>query len=285
MIPCDLCGAGPPRPILESSGLDGPLVRCSSCGLFYAGARTKGLAFGSDSPEIVTERVRHANAGFQNLRLEEEHRLALLNARSRLRIIRQYKPGGRLLEVGCARGDFLSVARADFDVTGVEPNPELARDAVRFAEIHAGVVETLPAAEFDAAVSFHVIEHVDSPSRFIHAMTQRVKTGGLVVVETPNIDSLPFKILRSRWRQFIPEHYYFFDPGTIRLLMESNGLKVEAILNVGKAASVELILNRLSRYSRLFRPVDSAMRAAGLAGLTIQVNPRDIMLAIATKTS
>ena len=211
MIPCDLCGSDKAQLVLESTNLDGPLVKCSSCGLYYVGSRRSGLTFGADTAENVVNRVRQANVGFQNLRLEEEHRLALLNARWRLDLIREYKPSGRLLEVGCARGDFL-VAKQTFDVFGVEPNPELAASVEKVAPVHAGVIETLTADNFDVAASFHVIEHVDSPRRFLQAMVNRVKPRGLVVLETPNIRSIPFNLLKSRWRQFIPEHYFFFDP-------------------------------------------------------------------------
>jgi 2-polyprenyl-3-methyl-5-hydroxy-6-metoxy-1,4-benzoquinol methylase len=228
-------------------------------------------------------RVRQANVGFQNLRLEEEHRLALLNARCRLELIREYCASGRLLEVGCARGDFLSVAKEAFDVYGVEPNPELAAAAERVAPIHAGVIETLAVDGFDVAASFHVIEHVDSPRRFLQAMVSRVKSGGLVVLETPNIRSLPFNLFKSRWRQFIPEHYFFFDPVTVTRLMETAGLKVERIQSVGKYASVELILNRLSRYAGLARPADSVARSLGLSRLTFRINPTDIMLIVAKR--
>ena len=70
----------------------------------------------------------------------------------------------------------------------------------------------------------------------------------LLVIETPNIDSLPFKVLKSRWRQFIPEHYFFFNPKTMSRLMRDQGLDVQRIANIGKYASLSFILNRLSRY-------------------------------------
>src|SRR5580693_9263391 len=104
MIPCDLCGAPDPRIVLESRNLDGPLVECRQCGLRYVGSRRSQLTFGSEPPEVTAERVRLANMQFRHLRLEEEHRLALLNARWRLNLIRKFCPSGRLLEVGCARG-------------------------------------------------------------------------------------------------------------------------------------------------------------------------------------
>jgi SAM-dependent methyltransferase len=127
--------------------------------------------------------------------------------------------------------------------------------------------------------SFHVIEHVDSPRSFIAAAAEKLKPGGLLVIETPNIDSLPFKILKSRWRQFIPEHYYFFTPKTISRLLSDQGLRVQSHTTIGKYASADLIVNRLSRY------MPWLPNANGLSKRTFRINPRDIMLVFATKGS
>jgi 2-polyprenyl-3-methyl-5-hydroxy-6-metoxy-1,4-benzoquinol methylase len=123
-----------------------------------------------------------------------------------------------------------------------------------------------------------VIEHVDSPRSFIAAGVERLKRGGLLVIETPNIDSLPFKLLKSRWRQFIPEHYFFFNPVTISRLLSEHGLRIENVRNIGKYASMELILNRLGRYLPWLPGVN------GFSRFTFRMNPMDIMLVLATKT-
>jgi 2-polyprenyl-3-methyl-5-hydroxy-6-metoxy-1,4-benzoquinol methylase len=237
------------------------------------------LTFGAERPEDTEAKVRAANAGFRHLRLEEERRLALLNARWRLELIRKLRPAGKLLEVGCARGDFLSVAREAFDARGVEPNPNLAESAGRIAPVHRDVIERTPWSGFDVISSFHVIEHVDSPRSFIQAAAERLKPGGLLVIETPNIDSFPFRILKARWRQFIPEHYYFFSPSTLTKLLTGHGLKVDRIVSIGKHASLDLITNRLSRYAPWLPQIN------GLSRMTFRVNPMDIMIAFATRRS
>src|SRR4030095_7690141 len=177
-----------------------------------------------------------------------ERRLARLNAKARLDLIRQHRPSGKLIEVGCARGDFLSAAREYFSVVGVEPNEDLAKDAATVAPVYRGLIENYPDSGFDVAASFHVIQHTDSPRRFLEAVVEKVRPCGLVVIETPNIHSLPYRVLKTRWRQFIPEHYFFFDERTMRTLMEDVGLKLERVRRIGKYASPALILNRLGRY-------------------------------------
>jgi len=283
MIPCDLCGASDPDRVLESPGLDGPLVRCRSCGLYYVGERHSNLAFGSDSASETTERIREANRDFANLSLDEERRLARLNARTRLDLIRRYRSKGTLIEVGCARGDFLHAARDHFNVVGIEPNEELAKDAATVAPVYRGLVEDFSESGFDVAVSFHVIEHTDSPRRFLEAITARVCPGGIVVIETPNIHSIPFRLLGSRWRQFIPEHYFFFDEKTMAKLMEDAGLKVERIQRIGKFASPALILNRLARYFRPLRYAETLAGRLNLQRVVMRVDPLDIMIAVGAK--
>ena len=283
MIPCDLCGSADPQRILESPRLDGPLVRCRKCGLYYVGERRSELVFGSGTSAEVVERVRDANRGMRNLPLDEEHRLAELNAKARLQMIRQYRPSGKLLEVGCARGDFLRIAREYFTSFGVEPNPELAEEAIKIAPVHQGLIETEPGSYYDVAASFHVIEHTPSPKNFLAAIAQRLRPRGLIVLETPDIDSMPFRILKSRWRQFIPEHYYFFDESTMTKLLQDGGFKVEKISRVGKYASGALMLNRLSRYFSPLQHLEGAATRLHLSRLTFEMNPYDIMIAIATK--
>ena len=279
-IPCELCRAEEPRFVFEPSGLDGPLVQCANCGFRYVGERRACLAFGKESAEVTTAKVRAANAPFRYLRLEEERRLAMLNAKWRLELIRNIKPSGRLLEIGCARGDFLRVAREWFDACGVEPNPELAAASRQVAPVHQDIIERTPWSDFDVIASFHVIEHVDSPRSFVRAAAQKLNRGGLLVLETPNIDSLPYKVLRAQWRQFIPEHYFFFDPKTIARLLSDFGLKPERVMSIGKYASVNLIVDRLSRYLPW---IPRANRINGLSHLTFRVNPLDIMLVFARK--
>jgi 2-polyprenyl-3-methyl-5-hydroxy-6-metoxy-1,4-benzoquinol methylase len=283
MIPCDLCGSPDPTRILESPRLDGPLVRCRQCGLYYVGQRRTNLAFGHDTASVTIERIRDANRDLVGIDLDEERRLAGLNAKTRLDLIRQYVPSGKLLEVGCARGDFLRVAKEHFTVVGVEPNEELANDAVAFAPVDRGVIETHPYGDYDVAASFHVIEHTDSPRRFLEAIAARVRPEGIVVIETPNIHSLPFRLLKSRWRQFIPEHYFFFDETTMARLMSEAGLKVERIARIGKFASPALVLNRLARYIRPLRYAEALATRLKLQRLVIPLDPLDIMIAIGSK--
>jgi SAM-dependent methyltransferase len=275
---CDLCGSRAALPVLTAPGLDGPLVRCGSCGLCYIPSPGVPPPFAAPKAEARDRLVRDTIRRYPNLARAEEERLNLLNARWRLDLIRRHRDGGRLLEVGCGRGDFLKAASESFEVWGVEPDPNLAGAASSRARVFNGFVGDAPWTDFDIAASFHVIEHVPSPSRFLEGIAGRLRPGGLLVVETPDIGSWPFRIRQSRWRQFIPGHHFFFDRTTLPRLLEKCGFRLDRLSRVGKYASPALILNRASRR------IPGLRRASErISSVAFPVNPGDIMLAIATK--
>jgi len=84
-------------------------------------------------------------------------------------------------------------------------------------------------------------------------------------------------MFKSRWRQFIPEHYFFFDPKTISRLLTDHALRTESITSIGKYASLDFIVNRLGRYMPWLPNVN------GFSSVTFRMNPMDIMLVFATK--
>jgi len=87
-------------------------------------------------------------------------------------LLPSFKEGGRLLEIGCGGGRFLSIMQLlGWQVCGVEPDPvaaAMASDLVG-CEVHVGTIEDAPfdAEQFDAIVSSHVIEHAYGPRSFV----------------------------------------------------------------------------------------------------------------------
>jgi SAM-dependent methyltransferase len=241
-------------------------------------ARSVVPAWAAPSAEETTRIVGETIRRFPNLPRREEERLNSLNARWRLDLIRRYRDSGRLLEVGCGRGDFLKLARSRFEVWGVEPDPALAAVASLEAPVFTGLLGELPWSEFDVAASFHVLEHVPSPSLFLESLAGRLKPGGLLVIETPDIGAWPYRVLGPHWRQFIPGHHFFFDRKTLTRLLSKCGFSLRSLSSVGKYASPALVLNRLSRRMPLLRRFGEHTST-----LAFPINPGDIMLAIAVR--
>jgi 2-polyprenyl-3-methyl-5-hydroxy-6-metoxy-1,4-benzoquinol methylase len=285
--PCDLCGAPHPALLLHSPRLDGPLVRCRRCGLVYVGRRSQDFTFvaaDAGRTEALADRV--ADLGIVRVDVEEAERPWRLAAeRERLDALLGHVAGGRLLDVGCSLGSFLEVASARFSAVGVEPDPGTSAQArATGLEVVTGAIDdvTAPRGGFDALTMFHVIEHLDSPARALAAARELVRPGGVVMIETPTVDCVWFRVAPGRWRQLIPDHYFFFSRATLVALLERCGFDPVAYAKVGRQVSLRFLADRLRRSGvPLASGVSTVMRASGLEDRTVRINPGDIMQVVA----
>jgi SAM-dependent methyltransferase len=56
------------------------------------------------------------------------------------------------------------------------------------------IAQYLGIASFDLVVAMEVIEHVESPMRFLPTIAQLLAPGGVAIVTTPNVDSQPARL-------------------------------------------------------------------------------------------
>jgi SAM-dependent methyltransferase len=304
--PCDLCGATESDLVLMTPRLDGPLVRCRDCGLFYVvlsekedGGRTS-ICPRPDQTEVYIAPSDQGGgsrrAASEMVRLAERAReLALvdpeveagerpwreLTARERLGDLKRFVTEGRFVEIGCSTGELLDAASSSFAVMGVEADERTGRAArAHGLEVFSGTLcdARFPDGHFDAAAMYHVIEHVPSPRRELGELRRIIKPGGWLVLETPNIATVWYRLLGARWRQFIPDHIFFFTPRTMTRLCEGCGFEVRELRSVGKAMSLRLFINRLGRYHR---PSATLLEAVcdrlNLSDLTIRLKLGDVM--------
>jgi SAM-dependent methyltransferase len=292
---CDLCGASESEFVLATPRLDGPLVRCRRCQLYYV-VKPASPAKANGNHSAALNGSLNAAAAVEMKRLGERAReLALvepqieaseqpwreLMALERLFDLRRFVGGGRLLELGCATGELLLAARSTFEVTGVEADANTSAVArARGLECLNGTLADaqFPAEHFDVAALYHVIEHLPSPQATLAELRRIVKPGGWLALEAPNIATPWFHLLGARWRQFIPDHIFFFTPQTLTRLCEEQGFAVRECRSAGKAMSVRLFLNRLSRFNRpLATAFASLCHPLGLEERTLRLKLGDVM--------
>lgn len=292
--PCDLCGAAQARFVLATPRLDGPLVRCPDCGLYYVALPASRTNPTPAKPLTESERaaaeMQRLSARARELELVEPHveesegYWRELTARERFDDLLRAASGAagrRLLEIGCSTGEFLSVARATFSVSGVEADgASCAAARARGLECFNGALADahFPTGYFDVVALYHVIEHLPSPRCTLGEIRRVLRPGGWLIIETPNIASIWFRLLGARWRQFIPDHIFFFTPETITQACQQSGFTVRQVRSVGKAMSVRLFISRLGRYSRpLSRVLAATAEHLDLSDRTLRLNFGDVM--------
>src|SRR5262245_14067514 len=126
--PCDLCGATESDLVLTTPRLDGPLVRCRDCGLFYVVfpengdvGQTKVCHTSPVASEMarLAERARELDLISPEVEASERPWRELA-ARERLDDLKRFVTMGRFLEIGSSTGELLASASSSFTVTGVE---------------------------------------------------------------------------------------------------------------------------------------------------------------------
>ena len=130
---------------------------------------------------------------------------------------------GKILDWGSGDCRWLKVIRdAGFKAWGIDLYSTMPHDqSVKNATIEtAGFSE----ASFDAITAFHLLEHLPDPVGSIREALKILKPGGVMIVETPNIDSWGFRIFKKRWQPLqLPAHLNHFSPKTLRKIFENNG--------------------------------------------------------------
>jgi len=279
---CDLCGGRDREPYAE--GYDYELstcrnrwrfVRCRGCGHVWLDPRPAVEALATIYPPhyyaYQYAKQIHPLAARAKAWLDQRKLGGVLRALERV-------PDG-YLDVGCGDGRFLRV----LERAGVP------RDRLHGLELDARVVERLradgyraecarvetstlvEAGSLDLITMFHVIEHVDRPSRTVAKLADWLRPSGILALETPNRDALDARwFSRTYWGGYhFPRHWHLFDTAGVERLLTRVGLEpIAAVYQTGHSFWLYSFHHwlryekRLPRLAGLFDPMGNLVPLA-----------------------
>jgi SAM-dependent methyltransferase len=165
-------------------------------------------------------------------------------------------PGGKLLDVGCGRGDFLALAKTKgYSVTGIDFSTQIIEVArKKFAlSVYPLTLEEFvtkkPIERFYIFTFFEVIEHLDDIQSFIKYLKKILNPNGYVVCSVPNRERWRFQFLFDELWDLPPTHLTKWNERAIRHFFELDGFTVVSMriepLKIGDRAWFSFCMSRL----------------------------------------
>jgi 2-polyprenyl-3-methyl-5-hydroxy-6-metoxy-1,4-benzoquinol methylase len=117
-----------------------------------------------------------------------------------------------VLDIGCGNGEFLALALAmGWQAFGVELDATAAmytrRQGITVLGDRVSALGDEYERHFDAITLSHVIEHMADPVDELGHCLRLLKPGGYLWIETPNIDSIGYRIYGRFWRGLEPPRH------------------------------------------------------------------------------
>lgn len=229
LIVCPHCTSDRSHPWAQEGGFTA--VKCDSCGLVYVNPRP--------SEETITQGHRigmHRTATGESFSVRgRRHPLRISHYKQVLRAMFGAEIGRgmplRWLDVGAGYGEFVEAVAAVLpsgsEVVGIEP----MQPKVRVAQQRGLPIDDRPLSavqdQFDVVSLILVFSHVPDFRSFGRELSQRIKPGGILFIETGNGGDLQRRADYPN-KLFLPDHLIFAGVKQMEDIVNAIGFTVEA---------------------------------------------------------
>ena len=198
--------------VREDMGVDLTVCQCSGCGLVQL----------NNEPVSYYREVIRASS-FSNV-------LMNIKIKQFEEFIKKYNLlGGKILEVGCGRGEFLSLLRTlEVDAYGLEYSESSVDFCLAnglkvqkgYIDAHTGILANAP---FDAFFLLMFLEHMPDPNATLRGIYNNLTDNAVGLIEVPNYDM----ILRCKlFSEFIADHLFYFSIDSLKIVLNLNGFEI-----------------------------------------------------------
>jgi hypothetical protein len=258
--------------------------RCAQCGLISL-------------QNVPADLGRYYAGDYFKLPSSERLKQMARQQNSKMAAITPYASGKRLLEIGPGVGMFAQRAVLDgYEVEVIERDPACCQYLSDQLGVKAHqsdrpekTIKSLP--QHDVIALWHVIEHIKNPFELLEAAAANLRSGGVLVLGTPNPDAYQFKLMQSAWPHLdAPRHVHLIPANVLIEKCRTNGLALCRLTTDDADARSwsrfgwqRLLMNRLpgkagtalgfglgAALSVLFSPVERAQFAGSAYTLTMR---------------
>ena len=111
-------------------------------------------------------------------------------------LARRYgKRGARLLEIGVGMGHLVGQLEDTFETYGMDINHwavKRSKSVVQKTQLETASAQEIPFSDnsFNVVIIKHIVEHLPDPQKAIQEIGRVTEPGGMLILATPNLDSL-----------------------------------------------------------------------------------------------
>lgn len=204
------------------------VIECPACGL----RQLDPMLSEADYSSVYSDAYFSASSGNDTGVMYDQHReqrFAMYKPRL-ARLAKFAPPGARLIDIGAGEGDFLSIARDVYSVSGIEFSEHgvhAAKERYNLDLVRGGAnkLDTVP-GDFDVIHLHHVFEHLLEPDSFLEMAHRKLNKDGILIIEVPNqfnslVDKMKSAIGRPQiWHGLHAIHHpYFYSRESLRRLL------------------------------------------------------------------
>ena len=203
--------------------------KCGDCGFRFTNPipteETIGSYYGADNY------MSHATQSRKGLMPFVYKRVRNMNLNNKLRLVKEYSNGKKLLDIGAGNGFFLNACKIEqYVVHGLEPDEKARTVAKKDFGLELNDPSTITSIEsgsIDVITMWHVLEHVYHLKDAIGEYKRVLKENGSLIIALPNIDSYDSEYYKEYWDGLdLPLHLYHFTPNDVKNLFEQFEMEV-----------------------------------------------------------
>lgn len=191
------------------------VVKCEDCGLMYLNPRPT-----QDSMAQFYPNNYHDNRNSEAFIQRYDKQITFL----------PFLNNQKLLDIGCARGDFLSRVKTRFpeiECWGLDYySTKVTNPEIHFIQ-SLMPVNDLKSDYFDIVTAWAVMEHLLTPSQYFAETSRVLKKGGEFIFLVPNANSI-WSLLGLR--DDLPRHTFQFSQNSIKKYAQKFGFEVQQII-------------------------------------------------------
>lgn len=155
-----------------------------------------------------------------------------------------------LVEVGPGHGWFCELAKKHAiakRIIAIEPSPTSAsacRKIQGIEVIESTIEKSTDNLVSDVITSFEIVCLLFSPKSFLESCYKGLKSGGILIISLTNYFGFDIQILQADSDIMVPNILNFFNPHSIKLLLEKVGFKKVQVITPG-LLDVKIVLNKI----------------------------------------